>query len=74
MLSGPGGNIGVSVGSDGILILDDKFGVLPTQPNLKAHVFGRVDRADFPRKESIRCHLLTPLRKCTSLAGLELPH
>ena len=42
MLEGEGGNIGVSVGPDGIVIVDDEFA--PLAPKIKAALRGIVDK------------------------------
>jgi cyclase len=51
MLEGVGGNIGVSAGADGILIVDDQFAVLA--PKIKAALKGIVDK---PVKWVINTH------------------
>src|SRR5690349_16602323 len=42
MLEGSGGNIGVSIGADGIVLVDDQFA--PLAPKIKAALKGITDR------------------------------
>lgn len=86
MLEGSGGNIGVSVGDDGILIVDDQFAPLAEKIEaalktlnqgklrfvLNTHHHGDHTEGNLPLKEKYGCTVVGPRAEAAKIPGLDV--